>query len=59
MSIKRKDFFYRKNKETPLDYIEYENRKNNVRTYNIILRRSIFIANTFFITFNFKNTFLI
>ena len=44
MSIKRRDFLYRKLKETPSDSIEYEHRKINVRTYNMILLRSIFIA---------------
>ena len=58
-SIKRRDFLYRKLKETPSDSIEYEHRKNNVRTYNIILRRSIFLQKRIFITLNFKNTFLI
>ena len=43
-SIKRRDFLYRKLKETTSDSIEYEHRKINVRTYNIILRRSIFNA---------------
>ena len=62
-SIKRRDFLYRKLKETPSDSIEYEHRKNNVRNYNIILRRSIFIAkNNFYHSqfqkyiFNIKST---
>ena len=62
-SIKRRDFLYRKLKETPSDSIEYEHRKINVRTYNIILRRSIFIAkNNFYHSqfqkyiFNIKST---
>ena len=42
--MKRRDFLYRKLKETPSDSIEYEHRKISVRTYNIILRRSIFFV---------------
>ena len=49
-SIKRRYFSYRKLKETPSDSIEYEHRKINVRTYNISLRRSIFIAKKEFLS---------
>ena len=62
-SIKRRYFLYRKLKETPSDSIEYEHRKINVCTYNIILRRSIFIAKNIFYysqfqkyIFNIKST---
>ena len=50
--MKRRDFLYRKLKETPSDSIEYEHRKINVRTYNIILRRLLL----FTLNFNIKST---
>ena len=53
-SIKGRDFLYRKLKETPSDSIEYEHRKINVRTYNIILRRGIFSAKKIFYHFQFQ-----
>ena len=43
-SIKRRDELYRKFKKTPTDSSNYEARKINLRTYNVIIKRSIFIA---------------
>ena len=43
-SIKRRDELYREFKKTPTDSSNYEARKINSRTYNVIIKRSIFIA---------------
>ena len=43
-SIKRRDELYREFKKTPTDSSNYEARKINLRTYNVIIKRSIFIA---------------
>ena len=43
-SIKRRDELYRELKKTPTDSSNYEARKINLRTYNVMIKRSIFIA---------------
>ena len=43
-SIKRRDELYREFKKTPTDSSNYEAGEINLRTYNVIIKRSIFIA---------------
>ena len=43
-SIKRRDTLYRDLKNTPTNSLDYEQRKINLRTLNVILKRRIFIA---------------
>ena len=42
--MKRRDELYKEFKKTPTDSSNYEARKINLRTYNVIIKRSIFIA---------------
>ena len=57
-SIKRRDTLYRNLKNTPTNSLDYEQRKINLRTLNVILKRSIFIAKkTYYHSFFTKYAF--